>query len=174
MHKLLLIPLLLASFALSAAEDFTLWSGSTFAAPYTNNVIATSSPISNNNGLESVKVVVSYDALTPDRATAATSYSIQAVIEEEIATGVWTPIAYQFTGINDTTNAPERIMILTPELVIDVGQDNVIYAGGRAIAKVSSTQGTLPGKFRVKLLLDTYGDTAPLTSVTISAYGRKF
>lgn len=157
-----------------AAEDFTLWSSETFLPPYDGDVVAVSNVISNNNGLNSVKVMINYEAFAPDRATEINSFTLQAVIEEEIAAGVWTPIAYQFTPINDSTNAPERVITLSPALVIDVGQDNVIYAGGVSIARVSATQGHLPDKFRVKILMDSQGDSAPLTTLTLSGYGRKF
>lgn len=156
-----------------AAEDFTLWDSQTFAAPYPDNIVATSGKINNNNGLNSVKVNVVYEALTPDRATNAASYKIVAVIQEEVATGIWTPVCYAFTGINDTTHAPLRTIVLTPTLVIDPGVDNVIWYQGASKAMISTCDGQLPASFRVSLMLETYG-ADDLTSVTVSAHGRKF
>jgi len=175
MKKLLIGILLLGvSMVAIAAEDFTLWSSETFVAPYADNVVAVSDVINNNNGLDSVKVVVRYEAFSPDRATELNSFTLQAVIEEEISAGIWTPISYQFTPINDSTNAGERILTLSPSLVLDVGLDNIIYAGGKSIARLSATQGHLPDRFRVKIIMDTQGDSAPLTTLTVSGYGRKY
>lgn len=157
-----------------ASEDFTLWSSQTFVAPYTDNTVAISDVIPNNNSLDSLKILIKYEAFSPDRATEINTFTLQALVEEEIAPGVWTPITYQFTPINDSTNAPERILTLSPGLIIDVGQDNVIYAGGRSIARLSATQGNLPDRFRVKIIMDTQGDSAPLTTLTISGHGRKY
>ncbi len=173
MKKLFVVLLFAISANVFAAEDFTLCEHEVLTSPFPDEVVAVSQTI-NNNGLNSLRLEVHYESLTPDRAKGPATYAIQAVVEEEISPGTRTPVAYQFSGMNNTESAPKRIVDLSPGLVIDVGIDNVIYAGGKAIARISRPEGHLPDKFRVQLIATDYGSTAPLIGATISAYGRKY
>ena len=152
--------------AAHAAEDFTLWESATYSGPFTNGVIATSAEIPNNNGLNSVKVSVVYEDITPD----VCQCEIFAVIEEEITDGVWIPLGPQNNGYGVEGNSPSRIITVGPRFVENPGGDLVI-ATPEGNTRLSTHDDVAPDKFRVRVLVQGPG---LLSSVTLTVHGRKF
>ena len=164
------LALTLFSVMAMAAEEFTLWTSETFVGPYTDGVIAVSSEINNNSGLPSVEVVIEYEAFSPDRdAGESADFRVNAILEQQIGTK-WYPAAYQYSHINKLSDAPKRVMVMDPS--IKESSENFLYVGFENIAAQTFNPGTLADKFRVKLIVDNSG-TYPLTSITVSGYGRK-
>ena len=168
--------LLFAIFALPvfSAEDFTVWESQTFDAPFTDNVIATSVTIANNSGANSIKVHLSYEDVAHGGAVPnVCPCEIYATVEEEIHSGVWIPIANQFESFRILDNSPQRILIYSPALNFDPGNDVIVTLPGGGDLRISKTQGVAPSSFRLRLTVQEY-TPGVLDSVTISAYGRKF
>lgn len=168
MKKFLFSVLVAAVFSVAhAAEDFTLWNSQVFTGPFTGGVIATSVVVTNNNGFDSVKIALVYEdgAPAPD-----CQCLITAVVEEEISPTVWIPLAPQHEAINTQFNAPNRIIIATPQQLFSPGVDEYIDANGGT--RISTTTASAPDKMRVKITVTEFGP--PLTSLTLSAHGRKY
>lgn len=153
------------------AESFTLWNEETFTGPFADGVVAVSQEINNTQGFTGLEVVVEYSALTPDAENAPADYKLSAVIEQKSGM-FWYPIAYQFRHINNSESPLKRIIILGPNVPDFNGSENLMFAGDTALAAQSFNNGALGDKFRVKLIVDNNG-TYPLTSVGVTAYGRK-
>lgn len=165
--KKLLAALLLTCTACYGTE-FTLWNSQTFSGPYTNGDVAISSVIANNNELSSIRIVIKYESGLP----AGCGCEIRAILEEEIAAGVWVALAYQFEFINTGLNANTRIIELTPAFNLNEGTDNFIDVNGGI--RVSKSQGSAASKMRVRIVTNTFSGGAGLSSLTVSAYGRLF
>lgn len=170
-HFVVALALTLFSTMAFAAEEFTVWDSQTFAAPYpADGVIATSPEFNNNSGLKALEVVIEYEAFTPDRdAGESADFRVNALVEQQIGTH-WYPAAYQYSHINKLSDAPKRVIIMDPN--IQESSENYLYIGYDNIAAQTFNPGTLADKFRVKLIVDNSG-TFPLTSLTVSGYGRK-
>lgn len=158
-----------------AVEDVTLWTSQTFTAPYTGGKIATSSEVPNNNDLNSAKVTIVYEALTPDGAVALVGFTVQAVLEEEVAPGVWVPIASQLDVIKGTDEALQQVIVLSPTFNPDPGTPEKVFLGPVETASISRQEGRAPGRMRVCLLVHDLDNGHPgLTSITVSGYLRKY
>ena len=169
----MLCALTVSSFA-HAAEDFTLWpTGTVFASPYATGVITTSAELNNNNGLSSLEVIINIESATPDQCNSEPAdYKLFFVIEGSIS-GLWYPIATTFSKYNNCDDGTKRILIISPTAPDLNGSDFVLSEGSVTVAKISYTIGTLTEKFRVKIVLQQ-GSNAPLTSLTVSGFGRKY
>lgn len=166
----LALALTLFSAVTMAAEEFSLWNSETFIGPYTDSVIAVSNEVANNSGMSSLEVVIEYEAFVPDRdAGDSADFRVNAVVEQQIGSH-WYPVAYQYSHINKVSDAPKRVIILDPS--ISESSENFLYIGFENIAAQTFNPGTLSDKFRVKLIVDNSGQF-PLTSITVSGYGRK-
>lgn len=168
MKSLVFVLGLLISSISFAAEDFTLWDSATFDAPYTDGLVARSSFINNNNGLNSVKISIVYEVISPKPC----SCQLVAVVEEEIVSGVWIALGAQHEVISSDDNAPTRIINIAPHFVANPGADEFI-AVGQGI-RVSSTDASVGDRFRVSVYNRDTGATGLLQSVTITANGRKY
>ena len=162
-----------------ADEEFTLWTSQTFTpangVSFVNNeVVATSAEISNANDYSSLNVIMRYETLIPDESTAAATYQVQALIENNIA-GRWIPVLSQSQGIKNTTLFPVRILTLVPEfnMVRQPGNNYGITVGAERLSRITIAAGHLTSKFRVKIITTSEG-SFPLTSITVSGFGRKF
>ena len=157
-----------------AAEDVQLWDSQTFTAPWTHGKIATSVEIANNNELNSAKVTIVYEALSPDGANALVSYLVQAVLEEEVSPGVWVPIATQDDQIKGSDEALQQVIVLSPGLVADPGTPEKVATGTQIAAAISRHDGVAPGNMRICILVHDLDNGHPgLTSITLSGYLRK-
>jgi len=168
MYKLIAVFCLVFSLVAHSAEDEALWTSEAFAAPYTGDVVAISEVISNNNEFySSIKVDIEYEALSP----AQCDCELTAVIEEELAPGLWKPLGYQFEKLNWSLSSPTRILIVSPAINFSPGVDNFV-AIGEGI-RISQSQGNVPEKIRVVIYKNDTGiDT--LQSVTISGYSKLY
>ena len=162
-----LLFLLVSLAPVSAAEDFTLWSSQTFTSPYTGNVIATSAEIANAQDLDSVRIFVEYENITPD----VCGCNISAILEEEIVTNVWVAVAAQNQAYAVEGNGPKRVIVLSPGVVINPGSDFIVEGPDGKDTKISNHQGSAPGNFRIRLIMPAAGN---LTSITVTGVGRKF
>ncbi len=163
-----------------ADEEFMLWTSQTFTPSNNvsfvdNEVIATSAEISNANDYSSLNIVIRYETLVPDEATAGATYTVSALVENNIM-GQWVPVLIQSQGIRNTTSFPIRILTMVPDfnMVKQPGNNYGIQTGTKRLARISIAAGHLTSKFRVKLVhRDEFG-SFPLTSITVSGFGRKF
>lgn len=168
MKHLLGFIFLTLSFSAFSAEDFNLWTNDTFTAPYSNGLIATSPVISNTNGKNSLKIVIDYEAGSPINCDCL----ITAVIEEEITAGVWITLAAQHEAINTSLNAPQRILIASPQFNANPGLDEFIAIGEGV--RISHTNAVAPVNFRVRIYFVQSLGGNTLQSITFSANGRKY
>lgn len=156
-----------------AAQSFTLASNVTV----NNSVITgngaftvwTSSTINNNNGIQSLRVIIDYYDPSP------VDVSITAIIESE-QSGNWFPIAYQFSPFVNIGNGKQRIIILQPNISADnSGIDDDIYVGNIVLARVSRQQGKVGSSFRIRLVVNeqNYG-VAAFQSIKVNIYGELF
>jgi hypothetical protein len=168
MNKLLLAALLILAPLAHGAEEFTYWESQTFTAPFTDGIVATSSTQVKGQ-YEAVQITLLYEEILPIDGSA----SITAVLEREVAPGVWVPVASQFEPIRNHNYAPTRFIVLSPQPNFNPGGDVVIIGDVPQGARMSSTFGILPDTFRTILrVTDSVGN--PLQSVTISGSGQKF
>lgn len=172
--KLSLILLSVLSFSSFAAEEYSLWPiGTTVAAPYTDGIIATSSEIFNNSGFNSTMIVVNFEDATPDQCKGdAADYKLFIKIEGNI-NGNWFPLGTSFSPYNNCNNGPQRIIIIDPKAPDMNYVDFDIAEANKIVTRISYNIATLTNGFRVKLRLEG-GSNLPLSSVTFSAYGRKY
>ena len=161
-------------------EDFNIWLSLNFipCVPYfaDKEVIAQSPPIINADGYTSFDLVIRYEVLTPDSASAPASYNVYTIIESAYLVGEWTPVHYQFEGINSISDAPFRMMTMTPHYNMPKpdGNSNEIKEGLTKKTMISLISGRLTGAFRIRLVNSDPTGTAPLTAIRATAYGRMF
>lgn len=155
-----------------AADNFSVWSSQEFLAPFTDNTIAVSDPIANSSGDNSVKLFVSYEAVSHGGTYPnVCECDIRVILEEEIATGVWVPVATQGQEFRILDNSPTRMLLVTPAL--SWNENYSVQLADGSDMKVTRMQGKAPAAFRVRLALTEYvADT--VTSVKVSVHGRKF
>ena len=181
MKKIFLSVLFVLLFALNAFaldETFTLWESQTFTksgSPYGHGeIIGTSVEILNENGRNSMDIIIKYESLTPDGLSSGSR--IHAIVEAQIL-GKWFPINAQTTGIfNTATQATTQILTTVPrfnrfnsDVTNFVVRFQNIYLFERTIRG-----GGAPEKFRVKLMTINAGSSDFLTSLTVSGFGRKY
>jgi len=157
------------------AEDVTLWTNATFTAPFNNGEIAVSPNINNNNDLNAAKVTIRYEVIDPDGENNIVGFLLQAVLEEEVAAGVWVPIAVQQDQVKGTDEAKNQVIEIGPGVVFDPGVAEKVFEGNMEIAAISRTEGVAPGTMRVRILQHiTDPAKMQLNSVTVSGWARKF
>ena len=152
----------------TSAQDFILFDNEKLTGDFSGGIVGTSTIEANNNGFNSIKVIIDYKDINPD----VCDCSITAVIEEEIYTDVWVAIANQFEGFAIEGNTSRRIIVLSPQFNSNPGTDEVIAVPNGNI-RVSNTTGVAPSKFRLRIYVQDFGGNG-LQSLTLSAYGRKF
>lgn len=140
--------------------------------------IFTSSNVTNNNDIKSLRVVAKYSNPVPlDGNPDPTAYSIQCVIEGRVNTDVWYPIAYQYEPWRNFDEGDQRIILLQPNLsTIDTGIDDIIYAGGATVARLSRQQGVAANPMRLRVLLreTAYGTPQAFQSIHLEVKGELF
>ncbi len=157
-----------------ASDSFTIWNSEEFTGPFTDGVIATSNTINNTNGVNAIKVHVVYEDIVHNgQYENVCACDIRVVLEEEIASDVWIPVASQFSEYRILDSSPQRVVLLTPTPVFNDGSDDLIGLADGSSMKVSRTQGQAPESFRIRLTVNEFAPNA-LTSIRISAHGRKF
>jgi hypothetical protein len=154
-----------------AAEEFTLWTNTTFTAPFPVGGIV-STTVQNNNNMAGVEITIEYQALTPDRCCSATNYAIFGIVETQLAGGLWVPVAQQLQGMNNTNNGKIRVIKLHPSMP-NPDYDFIWQAGSIQLGRTSMIQGTAPSSFRVRLLIDP-ATGHDLQSFTVTVTGRKY
>ena len=160
--------LIAVSWNVFAAEDSVIFSAETFVAPYADNVLAVSPIITNNNEFyEAIKVTLSYEEILP----AGCDCQVRAVIEEEVAPGIWQPLGPQFEAINASLNAATRILQVSPDINFNPGGDIFIDVGDGV--RISHTQGNVPGKLRVVVFNKDVG-TSVIQSLTLTGYVKLY
>lgn len=138
--------------------------------------IWTSVAVANNSSsFDAVRATVQYGPITPDGKDVRVGFILQAVLEEEISSNIWVPVATQFDVIKGTDEATTQIIEYSPALNFDRGIAEKIFAGNQEVASISRTQGNLGPKFRLVILRTTIDPDAPeLESLTFGAYVRRF
>lgn len=147
----------------------TIWDSVTFTAPFPDNVVATSAPISNGGGSSTtgVRVFVEYTGFSPDGDTVPGVDTVYAVLEEEVTPGVWVEIAQQIPEVAAQLSRGRQVIVASPATV-DPGQN---------VTKVGSTQysvfhAVLGDAYRVRLM--TSPRSEDLQSVTVRVYSVPF
>lgn len=118
--------------------------------------------MSNNNNLPSLRAAVDFSNFVPlDGGAINPKYSITALFES-IQSGVWFPIAYQFTPYRGNGSGNQRIIILQPNIdTFNLGIDDAIYVADQTIALVSRQQGKLGPSYRLRVVLRETGYGTP-------------
>lgn len=160
--------------------EITLWSDQVIAKPAEGwpsdgRIASTPAQSNNQSSLDSARVVIQYKSLTPDGKDVPVGFTLGAVIEEEVASGVWIPQATQFDVVKGTDEAASQIIEISPGLNLNPGSPEKLFAGGKEVASISRTQGKLGSKWRVCVVLQVVDPSAPeLESLTISGYASTF
>lgn len=161
------------------ADHHTLFVNQTFteATPgeWDSNPIVISGIVDNsNNAYNALDVTIQYENFVPDGENVRMGSVITAVVEEEIATGVWVPIIQQGREVKGADDAPNHIMVRGPQPVFDLAP-TAITQGPRVVTWITRASGTLGEKVRVKLVkVVTDPNYAQHTSVTVSMYAREY
>lgn len=167
MKKILSVAGLIATtlaMSVAVAAAGTLWDNQTFLSA---DFPVVSAEIDNSsNPKNSVRVIVSYEDLTPDDVGYP---GIVAVLEQEISTGVWVEVATQNQAYRLEGNAPTRIIEYGPRFVANPGEDLYLENNSGGIRQ-SVYDGRAASKLRVRLLKDG----SVLTSATVSGYFELF
>lgn len=158
----------------------TIWNSQTFTKPTegwpASGVVASSSIITKANNSTGVNISLEYNTISPDGNTVQVGFTLRTVIEEEVATGIFIPIATQFDAINNNTTKGKQILILTPDPIFDQGVPEGLSAGGGSgvTTQINRTQGSLPPKYRICVIRSLNDPTKPdLDSITLSAFSRE-
>ncbi|MCK5016538.1 MAG: hypothetical protein KAS32_05630 [Candidatus Peribacteraceae bacterium] len=175
MKKLLpIFVLLFTSFAVGAADNFTMWESQTFTGPFVDGVVATSGQYATTTGNNSVKVHVFFEEVVHGGSVPnVCDCEIRAVIEEEIADNIWIPVATQYSEHRILDKGQQRVLILSPSGNNYEGSDENMVLPNGTVMKVSRTRGVAPDTFRVRVIVREYVAGA-LQSLTISVHGRQF
>jgi hypothetical protein len=116
------------------------------------------------------RVTVIYEDITQQSAPLGNpGFTLAAVVEEQVAPGVYAPLASQFQPINaDTGQKTTQVLILTQQPVFDQGVPEHITSD----TSVSRTQiDRLPGKYRVCVVRREIDPAkADLEELTVSVY----
>jgi hypothetical protein len=169
-----------------AVVNFTVWNNQTFVKP--QNLVsgvpvtlAVSQEFSNTNAQRGLRLTTTYQNLVPnnnENGPAGVTYELGLIIEGRDSIGSWFPIGYQFSSVKQNDQAPKRIIVLEPAISdINAGIDDVIYVGGRELARISRQQGSVPATaFRVSLILNELNPEGigSFQSVTLSCVGEKY
>ena len=151
-----------------AADDSVLWQTETFVAPYANNVVAISPVILNNNEFyPAIKISLEYLEILP----LGCDCKVSAVLEEEVAPGVWRPLGYQFSAINSGLHAKNRDIVITPDINFNEGSDMFVSVGDGTL--ISRSQGNVPDRIRVVIYNQDTGLNV-LQSVKLTGYSRLY
>lgn len=131
--------------------------------------------INNSNRLPYVRLVIDYEAVTPD-LTLPGSYIISAVLEGERDDGKYYPIAYQFEPFRRLSDGPQRIILVGPGIESGQGVDDIVYPADHTEARISREQGNAAAKMRLRLRIkeSNFGGAQSFQNVTISAYVEMF
>jgi len=138
--------------------------------------ILLSDELSNDSGTiyNSVRVVLNYEGLQPNFG----NFFIGCLVEAKDDSGKWTPIGYQFTPLRSTQQAPQRIIIIQPNLdTFNSGIDDIVFPVDREVARISRIQGALPeSKYRVRVILKDNDPSAAsaFQNVTVSGSVEKY
>jgi len=153
---------------LEFAEDFTLWVSDTFNSPYVEGVVARSAEFQNPSGFLGLQIAIDYLIISPKPCNC----QLSAVVEEEVAAGVWIPTAGQHQVISSDDNAPLRKIVISETINSNPGVDEFIAVGDGM--RVSHTQASVPDKFRVTIYNRDTGSEDLLNQLVVTGYGRKF
>lgn len=158
----------------NAADNFTVWDNQTFTGPFSNGVVATSGTFSTTAGNNAIKVHLDYTNVSHGGGSPnVCPCKINMVIEEQISSGVWVPVASQHSEYYILDSGKQRMIILSPSLNIDGNSDTVVSLPDGSDMRVSRTQGAAPDSFRVRI---TANEDVPgiIQSMTVTAYGRQY
>ncbi|RKZ92521.1 MAG: hypothetical protein DRQ40_08660, partial [Gammaproteobacteria bacterium] len=140
--------------------------------------LALSSEHSNSPaGNPMLKMVMTYDGITPDFGSVPQTFDIDCVIEGKNG-NEWFPVAYQFAPFRKSKEGRIRILSLEPSVAgFDAGVDDVMFVGDTVEARVSRQQGRLPAtSFRVRVSVTErdYGGPGSFQEVCLSGFGEVF
>lgn len=166
--------LMAVSSAAFPASGFNVWQNQTFTGPFTNGVVAVSPTYAVTTSDNSIKLFINYHSVTHSGTQANyCNCEINVLIEEEITSGVWIPIASQHSGYRILDTRQQRVLIVSPNFNADGNSDSIITLPDGQDMVISRTQESAPATFRIKLIVTEYvADT--LQSITVSVSGRKF
>ena len=160
--------------------SYILWDSQTEAAPFNaggqDGVIAISQEIANTNEDNSMDITLEIEDLVPEAETSTVGYEVDLYLEEEVAAGVWVPVAsidkQGLNGLNDPLN---QVLQYGPMVLLNEGEVINIRAGGKVVTNISRHSGVLGEKVRIKLVCVVLDDTKPLLqSITFSAQARRY
>lgn len=164
------------------ATIFSLFEGTLTAAAVTGNgtfvIHESSPPYVNTTDKPGMRVVVTYGSPVPqDGQPEPTGYAIQCLVEGKLNTDLWYPIAYQYEPWRNFDEGSQRIILLQPDIsTFDTGIDDIVYAGGSTIARISRQQGRASHDIRLRVLLreTKFGTPEAFQSIAMEVKGELF
>lgn len=180
-----MLGILLSLAAMAADFDFSSASSEVvdLAAPLSAGVateIWKSADIGQGTTYSKLKVIVQYEAISPDTSDPAnTPYNFEmlAVVEQQQADGSWQELGRQNQPIRRLDTGSIREILVLPDAQVEEGIDQVIAGfGGIPVRLKSISRGTAEGTLRVRLFaIDYYPSGAnPFDGVTFSVTGQRF
>jgi hypothetical protein len=164
------------SFVLLNDYNFTESEIDTLVPGNGTHTLWTSATQSNNTGLESMRIVIDYKEVLPAWPPASSvSYALALVIEALHNSDEWFPVAYQFEPFNYVENSRQREIYVDPSISdFNAGIDDIMYLGGKTIARISRQQGRVGLSWRARLICveNNHGSGEALQSAKISIYGE--
>lgn len=147
--------------------DQVLFDSQEFVGPFDVGLIAFS-PINNNNEDSSCRVFLNYQSFNPS----PTACNLSAVIEAEVAPGVFEALAAQHELINSSDNAPHRQLIVSPSFNANPGVDEFVDIDGGV--RISRTEGVAAKAMRLAVYKVNDCGNSPLQSFTLTARSQTY
>lgn len=167
------------------ADVTVLWENAVFeeteAEPWTDNVIAISPTVNNdNNAYNALDVTLTYEDFLPDGKNVQMGSTIVAVLEELIkeedgqSPAIWAAVAQQGKEVKGSDDAPNHIMRHGPQTIVDFAPI-AISVGPTPVTYITNSAGSLAGRTRIKLIRVIHNaDRALHTRVQVSAVAREY
>jgi len=154
-----------------------IWDAELFEEPvggWVDGVVASSGPLSKNPLATGLVFAVKYEAMVPDGNVVQVGYTLQALIEEEVAPGVFIPVMAQFSPINNNATKGTQILVLQEGPVADQGTPEGISIGFGVAVQINRSQLNLPPTYRLSIVRAVVNAEKPdLDSLVVSGYTRE-
>lgn len=155
--------------------DVTLWDSQTLTSPYADNIVATSSEISNDTQKKAGLVTIRMEAEDPDGDYVGVGFLLRAYLEEKVANAgdpVW--IVRAASAKWNQPSKGQQVIELAPRRVDNPGVAEDLELGS-VDQLTMRREGVLPETLRVRIALEVVDESkAQLSSVTLSGWLRMY
>ena len=140
----------------------TLFDKTLFEGPFDVGLIA-ASEIANNSEFNSIRVFMEFEDFDPS----PTACNLTAILEEEVAPGVFEAVARTNELINSSDNSPLRHIVITPGFISNPAIDEFIPIG--LGLRVSAFDGVAARSMRLAIYKANDCGNAPLQQFRLTA-----